>query len=531
MLNLTFKSLCFKLIILAAIIVSLRLIYFSSDIASGDKLWQLTVDAAFEAENKKSNISISTPGSTPYNRLIRQSITHPGLRIRNDKPVDDVNHEIRAVAIENGPLSLSAEFHIHQSSTPSIQITKTILSTDLTELYLKNDDAMDLDHPDVTALVNKLTERSEDRSARLLQIHEYCRSLKNTDKNQLRSVRDIIKHKKASAEERVLVFVALARAMKFPARMVTGFILEESLDVKPHYWVEVYDDSSWQPFDPDFGYHNELPQNFMPFSYDSNTIVSLKNGNNLSVDYFLEANLYTVPKTKQNSLQWLSIFDLQQLDLETRSILASLLLLPYGVLITAIFRHFIGIHSYGVFTPTLLALATDFNQWQTTVMILAIIILFSAIGRKIFPKKLSRTPRLSIIFTLVAVSMSFAVSFVDYVMPSSDGYAVLLPIVILTTLIDRFYQTIDTKGLKTSYIRLFWTLIITLVCLPIVQYKPLGFILLEFPELHLLTLTAILFITSYQGKTLTHFIPPILKEPVKTVAAAVSENENKKTEN
>ena len=523
------KPLIYQLILLTAIIFFLHLKFFSADIASGDKLWQLSIDIAFEAKENETVVTINTPIQTPYNRLVHQSITHPGLKIRHAKTAQASRREIHAAAEQNGPLSLSTEFHIHQSSTPSIQITTPNLSANLLELYLKQDDGTNLDYPEATAVINRLTKESEDRSISLLKVHEYCHSLRESNNNKLRSVNEIIKDNKASPEERALVFVALARALKFPARIVTGFILEETMDVKPHYWVEVYDDSSWQPFDPVYGYQKQLPENFMPFSYNKTSIVSIEKGDKLSVDYFLEADLYTETRPAQESYQWLRIFDLKQLNLETRTTLASLLLLPYGVLITAIFRHFIGVHSYGVFTPTLLALAIDYNQWQTTLITILIIIGFSFLGRTAFPKKLQRTPRLSIVFTLVAVSMALAVSFVDYFLPSLEGYAVLLPIVILTSLIDRFYQTLDEKGFKISNIRLFWTFIITLVCFPIVQYKPLGFILVEFPEIHLLTLAAILVVTSYQGKTLSHFIPPILKESVEADDATETVNDNKKT--
>lgn len=415
--NPTFKSLLYQLIFLAALMVVLRLVYFSSDMASGDKFWQLAIDMSFNARQNETIASISTPFSTAHNRLVHQAITHPGLKIRHSKAADNSKREIRAVATQNGPLTFSVEFYIHQSSTPSIQINKTLLPTSLVELYLKNEAKLNPDHPQVKALLNKLTESAEDRQSQILQIHEYCRSLTFSNKNLHRSVNDIIKNHKASIEERALVFVALAHAMQFPARMVTGFILEESLEVKPHYWVQVYDNSSWQSFDPYYGYRYELPESFMPFSYN-NTIVSLEKGDNLKIDYFLEEDLSAGLKIKQSQPHWISIFDLNRLKLETRSALAILMLLPIGILITAIFRHFIGIHSYGVFTPTLLALAINYNQWQTTMVIVMIIIFLSILGRRIFPKKLLRTPRLAIIFTFVAFSMALGVSFVDYYMPS-----------------------------------------------------------------------------------------------------------------
>ena len=259
-----------------------------------------------------------------------------------------------------------------------------------------------------------------------------------------------------------------------------------------------------------------MPENYLPFTHLDNNIVNLTNGNKLIVDYSLEENFEVFEKTQHRYEHWLGILDLTRLNLETRTVLASLLLLPLGVLITATFRHFIGIHSYGVFTPTLLALAITHNQWQTTLVTLAVIIFFSTLGRRVFPRKLSRTPRLSIIFTLVAISMAMGVSVIDYYIPSPEGYAVLLPIVILTSLIDRFFLTLDDKGQRVAYIRLFWTFVITITCLPVLLLQPLGHFLVKFPEIHLITLAAILFITHYRGRKLSRFVPALLKEPVKS---------------
>lgn len=50
--------------------------------------------------------------------------------------------------------------------------------------------------------------------------------------------------------------------------------------------------------------------------------------------------------------------------------------------------------------------------------------------------------------------------------------------------------------------RLGWTIALAIFCLPIVQYEALGHTMTRFPELHLLTLAAILALSLYRGKKL-----------------------------
>ena len=59
------------------------------------------------------------------------------------------------------------------------------------------------------------------------------------------------------------------------------------------------------------------------------------------------------------------------------------------------------------------------------------------------------------------------------------------------------------KGLHTALYRLAWTVAIAALCIPLIRYEALGHLLVRFPELHLLTLAAILALTAYRGRRLT----------------------------
>ena len=83
------------------------------------------------------------------------------------------------------------------------------------------------------------------------------------------------------------------------------------------------------------------------------------------------------------------------------------------------------------------------------------------------------------------------------------GQLVLLPIVILASLVDRFYALFDEKGLRTALYRLGWTLLLAALCMPIVQWETLGHVIVRYPEIHLVTLAAMLGLTLYKGRRLS----------------------------
>ena len=130
-------------------------------------------------------------------------------------------------------------------------------------------------------------------------------------------------------------------------------------------------------------------------------------------------------------------------------------------------------------------------------------------GRSFFPTTLTRIPRLSIIFTLIAVILTLSVSVLNYFDIEQEGKIILLPIIILTSLVDRFYNTIEDMGLKIALRRMVWTIIIALLCLPVIQFETLGHLILEYPEIHFSTLAIFLTISLYKGKHLINL--PVLK--------------------
>ncbi len=63
-----------------------------------------------------------------------------------------------------------------------------------------------------------------------------------------------VKHKKGDCSEYSDLFVALCRAKKIPARVVTGISVQRDTKTARHNWAEVYlKNAGWVPFDPSKG--------------------------------------------------------------------------------------------------------------------------------------------------------------------------------------------------------------------------------------------------------------------------------------
>ena len=105
--------------------------------------------------------------------------------------------------------------------------------------------------------------------------------------------------------------------------------------------------------------------------------------------------------------------------------------------------------------------------------------------------------------TIVAIAMVFSVSFMDYYDLNPSPAVVLLPIIVLTGLVDRVYAIADEKGLAVAIYRLVWTCLVAAICFMVFSVEVLRLTLVNYPELHFFTLSLILLCSAYKWKMLT----------------------------
>lgn len=510
------KWLMVILVILSITIISARIFMQDKEmLAGGDSLWRLSINISTLATSEQTEIKISPPFDTPFIRTIERNVSFPGFKVRKSTSEKKQRRNFVITARDSGPHNISAEYLLHLSQTQLIQNVPIVeLSTQQREKYLKDNAILQFHSYAVKETLNKLL---ADQPTQIILTDKIFDLLKqfaiNRGKNS-ENVPHILSQKKATPYDRSIAMVALCRAAGIPARLVSGIILEDNIEPQPHYWVETLNDSQWFSYDILYGYKKSVPANHLPLTRNEMDIVRIINGKQNQVEYDLDQEFNHPYLRKLNNNQFSAIFDLARLPVDIRNELAILLLLPLGALITALFRHLIGLHSYGVFTPTLLALALVYANFITTFIVFIVVITLAVAGRSMFPPAISRIPRLSIIFTLIAFILTLSVSILNYFNIEQDGKVFLLPIIILTSLVDRFYSTLEDKGLNIAMVRMGWTIIITLLCLPVIQFETLGHLILNFPEIHLITLASFLLISLYKGKHLIQ-IPylKILAEP------------------
>jgi hypothetical protein len=112
-------------------------------------------------------------------------------------------------------------------------------------------------------------------------------------------------------------------------------------------------------------------------------------------------------------------------------------------------------------------------------------------------------PRLSIILTVVILCVVFGVSLLDYMQLTPSAQAVLLPMVILTMLIERFYVTTEEDGLMFTLQLAAGTLVVAALCYLVLSWDEVGKFVLAYPEAHFFTIAAFILLGRYAGYRIT----------------------------
>ena len=494
--------------------------------SQGDENWLINIESNHVVNTEKTIISIQPPYESRYIRLVGRNVKHPGLRIV--PPLTNAiitKRAIRLRAEKPGKFHTSVEFSLQLSKTSRFHKSDgALLSTERRQFFLADSEWLQLDDPLLAAALTDIGLNETDHERLAERIFQTIHHFSNKEPGKLRNAPTILASRSGDGRERALLMVALSRKAGIPARLITGLELKDDPSASLQYWVEVYINDKWLSYHPALGFRNYLPANYVALDKYGDGVISATLGGvavskkeySLNSDIGIERTADTTLSPDNSRTEWYQIFMLDRLSSDTREQLSLLMLLPLGALLSSFIRQFIGLHSYGVFTPTILALAITYAERETTMMILAITMTLVYFGRPTFHHEMARTPRLSIIFTLVATSMVIGVSILDYFSLATDGHLILLPIVIITSLVDRFFSAVEKLGNHTAFVRLAWTLILTVITLPVLQMDWLGALILRYPELHLFTLSFLILISYFPfGKYKLPGWLGILTEPEK----------------
>ncbi|UJH67371.1 7TM domain-containing protein [Allomuricauda sp. SCSIO 65647] len=372
------------------------------------------------------------------------------------------------------------------------------------EYYLMATKNIQAAAPRIKRLARNLKKGTASDRETIQALFDYVHHIPSAPIITLTDALSALERNEASCNGKSRLLVALARSLGYPARIKGGIILKESNKRTSHAWTELFINGVWVPFDALNGHFAYLPANYLELYEGDAFLVTHSPG--IQFDYSYEIN-------RQESLSMLneeaeevkkvttfSLWGLVKNKSISKKNLFLLLMLPLGGLIVAILRNIVGIRTFGVFLPVLIAFSVFETGFMTGMALFLFLILFVGLITRPFDNLgLLHTPKLVISLTLMVLVMALG----NY-LGTSFGVAwlsslTLFPTIILTISAERFSKLIVEDGFQKATGTLLQTLVAVSVCFLLFSIKGLDIILILFPELLLLVIAACMLLGRYVG--------------------------------
>lgn len=480
-----------------------------------DSRWKLTYDVTFRAPTDTMSVQMALPISSDHVRINspedEEFITGDLIEeVRVRKPSGTRELVVSADRFSEKAHHATAEFLLRLRPSGGWGVAPlTSLSGDAKARYLQNEPTIfPKTSPSIRSLISKAGSETESQAELLQWIFTFCsRTLESAPPNHSADVLGVEKDRMATPLGRVRMMVTLCRAAGMPARVVTGFEVRQASELHPIHWVEVFRDAAWHPFDPENGFARTLPYTYVAARLGGEQIVTVQAPDlaadadeNVKSSFSLVRLEPDERLLDQDHRRPTQVLRLTRLPVEMHRVLSLLLLLPIGALITAFFRNIVGVPTFGTFAPALFAVSFIYADWGSGLVILSVVFAAGLVGRALVNRlRLLMVPRLSIILTTIILCVVFGVSALDYMDFSTSTKAVLLPLVIVTILIERFYVTIEEDGTAFAAQLTAGTLAVGAACYFVLSWEEVGRLFLTYPELHLITIALFIVMGRYAG--------------------------------
>ena len=307
------------------------------------------------------------------------------------------------------------------------------------------------------------------------QIKIWFEHVADLDSGEAASALDCLRKNAGTAAGKARLFVALCRNRNIPARVVQGLLVSPEGSHHLHHWAEAYIVDRWLTVDP-------ASRKFDVSANSDEYIVWGFGDDLLQMDGARGLPLWTVMPVYDEAAQdggkppsfarrlWRRM-SLANLLPEEQAWMKFLILLPLAALVVSFFRTVIGITTFGTFGPALLGLVCrDLADFPWALGSFVAIMLIGWLLRLLLDHfHLLMVPRISVILTAIVILLILAAMIFQPYASTAHGYIALLPLIILTHMIERFWTVETEDGLASSGRTLINTVIVAVAIALIVN--------------------------------------------------------------
>ena len=493
----------FVLILLSAAIVGYRVVYLHYPLFPDPKVkaWQFTMGVYVKPD--APHVPMKLQIAVPQNR-VRQTVI--GERI-NSGPLDaslfseEGNHFVvwsGMVDREEDYISYEATLVIRQRPVPPERPPQVSTIPD----QVTGDDR---------SLIQRLGEswRSLTPNVRLQVV---IQALENIWETKPPSPKDQAAWSAfLSAQGRKTALVSLLRASGLPAHEVEGLlIMDESVSSTVH-WVVAWSGNTWIRIDPEKGRLIPSTEQMLPLVTGGLPLVKVEHAKIKDIRWELVRQIVSPWRMHMEPVihgdHFLNRWSLFSLPTDFQTTFRIILLVPIGALMLCFLRNVIGFPMFGIFMPVLMALAfRTTGLFYGLLLFVGVVLIGYAIRRWLNELHLLLVPRLATILTLVILCFS-VLAVIGNKLELRNMMAVgLLPFVILTMTVERFYILIEESGAREALVTSLGSAVVAALTYFILDIERLQLLFFVYPELLFAIAACQILLGRYTGYRLSEFI-------------------------
>jgi len=314
--------------------------------------------------------------------------------------------------------------------------------------------------------------------------------------------------KKYGAEK---ALVLLLRVAEFPVRKGQGFVLVERIATQPDQWISVWTGKKWEHLQAETGDLYPESVRLLPLMVGDAPLVSISGGKLQEVRWSLSKQRLSQWRSHferiQRSTRFLDRWSLFSIPKEFQEIFRILLLVPIGVLMISVLRNIVGFPTFGIFMPVLMALAFRSTGLAYGLGIFAGVVLIGYLLRRGIDRlRLLLVPRLSFLITFVILAFT-VFALIGSKFGVREFMAIgLLPFVILSMTIERFFILIEESGPLQALKTAAGSASVAAITYKIIQIDPLQLTFFVYPELLFAIMGLLLLLGNYSGYRLSEIL-------------------------
>lgn len=473
---------CYLLIILPVFWIGLRIAAGYDD--DPGLISQLNYEITYEYQIDGRTDSLSIETYLPQNS-VRQDVTLDSTQFEGDDlklVTKNENQTLFMGGYFNSDTTITISYKVQSRSIEFIideDLTQGNLQPRANEFSLHSHNVSVSIDPEIILLADEL-QNIADSSIKSLsnQLYQYVRDIPSAGQTILMSAKECLELQRCSDIGKSRLLAALFNANNIPARVVGGVILTEDTQ-SIHRWTEANIGGNWIPFDTYEGHFAQLPSNYLRVITGDYSFVTSDSNN--PQNFKIRVNLERTNHYPNYAI--LNIWQLIDSDIIPLQPLLVLLLLPLGAYLVAIFKNVIGLDTYGVFLPVLIAFALmNMGVMPGLVFFTMIIGLIGILNIPLTKWEILHTPKIVILLTAVAIISLISIQLffqTGWVKPSAT---LTFPMIILTIISESFARKIEEESFQEALFIYAQTIIVTLTCTWILSSDLLQYFFLTFPE-------------------------------------------------